>query len=342
MWLAVHLATAVAGIVAVALGVGGLWLAPLLALVIGHGFAGMAFVAHETLHGSVVQGRRLRHAIGWFGFLPFALSPTLWVGWHNRVHHGHTMEDGVDPDAYPTLERYARSLRTRVGDHMTPGRGRWAGVMTLAVGFTVQSLTILVQGRRAARLSRRQHLRSIAETALGVAVWAVVGAAIGPAPFLFAFVIPLLVGNALVITYILTNHSLSPLTAVNDPLVNSLSVTTPRLVSALHLQFGYHVEHPLFPAMSPRHASRVRDELVRLWPERYQSMPLWRAFGRLWSTARVYATPRVLHDPRSGRAWPALLPPAEAAAAAEEARRAGAPAERRRRERRALRATLAA
>ena len=44
----------------------------------------------------------------------------------------------------------------------------------------------------------------------------------------FAFVLPLLFANGLVMAFILTNHGLSPLTDVNDPLVNSLSVTAPR------------------------------------------------------------------------------------------------------------------
>src|SRR5204862_6715984 len=120
-------------------------------------------------------------------------------------------------------------------------------------------------------LSRRQLTWAVAETLLGVAVWAALGVAIGPLPFLFAFVIPLMIGNAVVMSYIFTNHSLSPLGDVNDPLLNSLSVTTPRVLEILHLQFGYHVEHHLFPAMSGRHARRVREELVRLWPDRYQT-----------------------------------------------------------------------
>jgi len=55
---------------------------------------------------------------------------------------------------------------------------------------------------------------------------------------------------------------MSPLTSVNDPLLNSLSVTAPRVLERLHLDFGFLVEHHLFPAMSPRHAREV-CEVVR-------------------------------------------------------------------------------
>ena len=61
--------------------------------------------------------------------------------------------------------------------------------------------------------------------------------------------------NGIVMGFILTNHSLSPHTEVNDPLINSLSVTGPRWFEWLTLGFGYHVELHLFPAISARQAN---------------------------------------------------------------------------------------
>jgi fatty acid desaturase len=109
-----------------------------------------------------------------------------------------------------------------------------------------------------------------------------------------------MIGNSIVIAYILTNHSLSPLTAVNDPLLNTLTVTVPRLVAWVHLDFGLHVEHHLFPAMSSKYAPLVRDQLLKLWPDRYQSLPLLTALRKLATTPRVYATDTLLKDPRTG------------------------------------------
>ena len=116
--------------------------------------------------------------------------------------------------------------------------------------------------------------------------------------------------------FILTNHGLSPATEINDPLVNALSVTGPRWLEWLTLDFGYHVEHHLFPAMNGRHARRVRDELVRTWPGRYQTMPVFQALRRLHETGRVYKDATTLCDPKSGGEWPALAPPAPGAARA--------------------------
>ena len=106
--------------------------------------------------------------------------------------------------------------------------------------------------------------------------------------------------------FILTNHSLSPLTGVNDPLANSLTVTAPRWIEWLTLGFGFHVEHHLFPAMSSRHAREVRQILQNRWPNEYQSMPLVRAMIALHKHPRVYKNSTTLVDPKSGHEWPAL------------------------------------
>src|SRR5882724_7314487 len=57
----------------------------------------------SLLNGGVVRGRAAIRVVGWLGFLPFCISPQLWMGWHNRVHHNHCGQPGVDPDMYPTL-----------------------------------------------------------------------------------------------------------------------------------------------------------------------------------------------------------------------------------------------
>jgi len=281
-------------------------LAPLLSLVIGMSYAGLTFLAHETLHGAIVRGRRLRYLVGWIGFSPFVVSPRLWLAWHNRVHHGSTQLVGKDPDAYPTLREYRQSRMIRLATWIAPGLRRLRGASTPLIGFTVQSAHMLLEARSRGFLSAKQQACAVAETLLGIALWTTLGVFTGGVVFVFAFVLPLLVANAVVMSFILTNHSLSPLTQINDPLRNSLSVTAPRFVEWLTLGFGYHVEHHLFPAMSARHAPEVRALLRAHYPGRYQSMPLCRATAALHSSARVYKDATTLIDPGSGREWPAL------------------------------------
>lgn len=309
-FLVVHLALIATGIFAVAHSWGGRWMLPVWSILIGHSFAGAAFVGHETLHGAVVRGATARNVLGWFSFLSFALSPRLWVAWHNKTHHHHTMEESKDPDAYPTLREYEGSLATRVADRLSFGRGRFIGsLFTLFLGFTGQSTQMMWRwSKKYGLLDRHERRMAILETVLGWAVWIAVAVWLGPAKFVFAYLIPLMIGNAIVIGYILTNHSLSPYTAVNDPLVNTLTVTVPRPFAWLHLQFGLHVEHHLFPSMSSHYAPAVRAQLQARWPERYQSMTLAAALWRLFRTPRVYLDEVTLYDPADGFVAPTLQP----------------------------------
>jgi fatty acid desaturase len=157
-------------------------------------------------------------------------------------------------------------------------------------------------------MSARLHRRAIIEALAGVAVWAAVAALAGGVAFVFIYVLPLIVANIVVMTFIVTNHNLSPLSQVNDPLVNSLSVTLPRVLEWLTLDFGFHVEHHLFPAMSHRHGRVVREILRAQFPERYQSLSLGEAIRRLHNTARVYRDDTTLIDPQTGQTWPTLRP----------------------------------
>jgi fatty acid desaturase len=304
MWLAIDAAV----ILAVATGWLPWFLWPVAAVVLGISYSGLTFVAHEALHGGIVRGRTIPQVIGFLGFLPFLVSPQLWTAWHNRAHHAHTNVP-EDPDAYPTLEEYRSHAGARFAvDAFSLGGRRWRGVLSLILGFTVQSAHQLITAGKHKMLTPRQHRRAIVEAALAFAVWATLAAVVGFVPFLFVFVAPLLIANACVMMFILTNHSLSPRTAINDPLVSGLSVTTSRLLDRITIGFGYHVEHHLFPAMSTRHAPAVRALVMQKWPERYKSMPLVAALRALHRTGRVYKDDVTLCDPRTGGEFPTLMP----------------------------------
>jgi fatty acid desaturase len=308
-WLTLHVALAALGTWAVARGIGGPWALPFWSLFIGHAFAGCAFVGHETMHGAVIRHKGVRQLIGWVCFLPFTLSPTLWNAWHNKVHHGNTAIDGVDPDMFPTLEVWRKSPTARWAEYFSIGYRRWAGFVTLLMGFTGQSTQMLfVWSRTTDALSAADRRRMWIEAACGWAFWAGIAWLVGWPTFLFTFVCPLIVGNAIVISYILTNHSLSPLNQVNDPLLNSLTVEVSPLVNLLHLNFGLHTEHHLFPSMSSAYAPAVRKVLLERFPDQYQSMPFWKAMRLLARTPRVYQSDTVLLDPLSGFTAPTLLP----------------------------------
>ena len=309
LWLPVHLAVIALGIFSLAAGWVPWVMAGGVSLLLGASFAGLTFLGHETLHGAVVRGRLGRRLVGGICFLPFMIAPRLWIAWHNRVHHGHTNRAGVDPDAYPTLEEYNQRPVVRiVTDHLGPGGQRPNGILSLLIGFSIQSAHMLLRAQAHELLTARQQRMAMLVSGLAASLWIGLAIVIGWPAFVFAYVLPMGVANAIVMGFILTNHSLSPLTEVNDPLVNSLSVTLPRWLEWLTLHFGFHVEHHLFPWMSARHGRVVRALIVARWPERYQSMPVGRALLSLHRTGRVYKNARTLADMPGGKEWATLWP----------------------------------
>ena len=308
LWLPAHLAVIIPSMWAAASGVAPWPLLPVFSLCIGLSFAGLTFLAHETLHGAVVRGRRLRHAVGWIGFSHFLVSPRLWNAWHNRVHHAHANHPERDPDAYPTLETYEADRWVRRALELAPGNGRWTGLFALFFGFSIHSAHMLLVSRRRGYLTAPEHRRALLETGLAVALWTALGVSVGLVSFVFVYVLPLLVANAVVMGFILTNHSLSPMAPHNDPMLSSLSVTLPPILEWATLRFGYHVEHHIYPSMSSRHAPAVRELLRERWPGRYQSLPLGKALLLLHRTPRVYKDHYTVVDPGTNRECRTLEP----------------------------------
>jgi len=309
LWLPVHIAiiSSLAWMMASGRLPMPLW--PVASIVIGCCLAGTVFLGHELMHGGVVRGRTPIKLFGFVCLLPFTLSPTLWTAWHNRVHHNHCAQPGKDPDLYPTLIEYETQRGARImADHFGLGRRRWLSTLSLFFGFTGQSQQMLWTARERGILSAGMQRRAYVEFGLGVAFWIAVAIVAGFVPFIFIYLLPLVVANSIVMMFIMTNHNLSPLTAINDPLVNSLSVTLPRPLEFLTLDFGYHVEHHLFPTLSARHGRTIRSLLLAKFPGRYQSMPLTTALVQLYNTARVYKDDVTLIDPPSGNTFPTLVP----------------------------------
>lgn len=308
-WLPLHVAIIVALAVYIVAASPPWYVCLCAALVAGHSWASLAFLAHETLHHAVVKSRLLERLIGYCGLGLFCLSPTLWVAWHNQAHHGNTGNPDVDPDGFGTLRSWKASAGDRVIEKLSPGSPYKRNLLFLLVTFSVHSLVVLLShSRRDDYYARVSRGVVYTETAAMLAFWTAVFVGVGAWNFLFIYVVPVLTANAVVMAYIATNHFLSSLSAVNDPLVNSLSVRNPAWLEKLHFQFGYHVEHHVFPTVNGRYAPQVRDALVRLYGERYLSLPHGRALKLLYTRPKLHDSPDTLIDPRTMMAFHTLAP----------------------------------
>ncbi len=278
-----------------------------LALWVGYCWSIGGLFAHEILHGSVVRNRTIKDVLGFLCFLPYLISPTFWRYWHNNLHHSHTQKIILDPDAFPTLKIFKQSRFAQWMFPYTPGSRHKRSYFYLFFWFSFNTQVVQHYLRyRNKTFQKLSHLRVNLELVAAFAIHIVALILVGPENWLWAVLIPFLFMNYLPFSYISTNHNLSPLTKHNDPLANSLTVTNHPLLELLHINFGYHVEHHLFPTLSGVHLKKVHGLLKSEYPDRYCSMPKWKAIRQLYKTPRIYKNSTTLIHPESGQTYPVL------------------------------------
>ncbi len=270
------------------------------ALVMGNSVVVLLFSTHDLLHGRSLKGRAWRRLVGLAGLAVLWMPPSLWQAVHNREHHGHT-NSLADPDR-SYLEAQAHGWGKAIQHLFVPSNQvRWPWlVVGLSSSWGVHNLRLLLsvllrndgssQGPAGFRVSRRERraigleLALIALLHLGVLLWL----DLHPLKLLLGYFLPIWIGYGVAIAYIFSNHMLCPLTEVNDPLRNSLSLQMPRWIDLLHLNFSHHTEHHLFPDLDSSHYPLVRKLLIEHYGEHYQLVSGRRAWSLLMATPRLY------------------------------------------------------
>jgi fatty acid desaturase len=273
----------------------------ILGVIMGIFNGGMAFLAHEVLHGSIIKNQKMQDAFGFLGFLPFLVSPTYWRFWHNRLHHGNTQLLIRDPDAFPTQMVYKRSKFMQVMFPFTPGSGHKRSYSYFFFWFSFQAFLNQIYMRFGNKMwEKMDHKKVTMEFAAQCFLALCYVLFVGPENWFYLVVIPFMAQNYTVMSHISTNHNLNPLTKINDPLVNSLTVTNHPVMEFVNLNFGYHVEHHIFPRMSGKYTKVVHEQLKKQFPEKYLYMPKWKALRLLYSTPRIYKNKDELMNPETG------------------------------------------
>ena len=292
-----------AGYVIITSGLGGLIGKLLAALLIGNAFASLGFLGHEVMHNAVVRTPWFKNLLGGVCFSPFWLGPLLWRVWHNEMHHNHTQHPEDDPDTSPSYEKLEQSRLLRVVFRFVRPE-RLLLVPMLAIRFTLHSHMMLWKVQKV--WTGRKRFTLWAQWAIAFFSWNCLIFVVGFPTFFWSYLLPLLIGNFIVVGYIATNHLLNPQLIDRDELQASLSVRVPWLFDVWHLGFAHHVPHHLFPAMSHKWGPLLGDIVGKLWPERYHQMPILQAWRLLWKTPRLYFNYDRLIDPNNRRIFPTL------------------------------------
>jgi fatty acid desaturase len=266
---------------------------PIVALVIGHSLACIAFTAHETSHNAVLRNRVLKYLLESLLLSVNMVPPTMWNRLHNLTHHHHA---GTPRDTdRPFLESERSAATTWYARLFYPSSGRRRNYLLVLCHF----VTYLVRNvasvfypddKKPSIVTRKPAYRPrerviIAGEILVIAavqygVWVATGRSW--ASYVWASPVALCVSSAVIMAYVFTQHFLNPITHEHDPLAGTTSVTVPWVVDRLHGYFSFHTEHHLFPSLNTDYYPAVSEALKRESEGRYQQLPIREAWQRLW------------------------------------------------------------
>ena len=83
------------------------WLILPLWILAGLAVAGLFVLGHDAAHGALFDSKRLNRIVARVLMLPSLHIVEAWVLGHNRIHHGHTLRQGMDFVWHPvTVEEY--------------------------------------------------------------------------------------------------------------------------------------------------------------------------------------------------------------------------------------------
>lgn len=276
------------------------WLAPILSLVIGHSFACMGFVAHDVCHGASVRNPTIRDFLGAVGFSAFGIGPYLWRRWHNADHHNNTQVEGIDPDHLFTMEDYKNNAILRGLYRLSPLARNIIIFSSFAYRMTQQTIRMMITYLRSPKSTNWNRFVIVLQFVVPISAWVALTLSLGTQVLIWGYIVPLLVANAIAISYIATNHFLNPLADDRDVLATSLSVTLPKplaFLDAWHSHFGAHVAHHLFPTAPARYGRQIEAKVAELFPDRFHIMPMMTALKMLWNTPWIYEDKETLIDP---------------------------------------------
>jgi fatty acid desaturase len=275
----------------------------ILAIAIGQIYTIWGFAAHEALHGAIFHSTFGRYLLGYLGYVPFLISPLTWVFWHCQCHHGNTNCVDKDPDFIGTIDSFSNSRITRLRAMFTPGTHHWFSYIGFLCLFTLEGQYVLWFHEVGTDIERKfsfKRNRAKIETIIMFFSWLLFGIAIGLKASLTIIIFPMLFANYVYVSYILTQHLLrAPSENVVNPLKSTISVIVPPMWDFLHLHFGYHVEHHLFPNMSHQFGPQVRQILQVSYQDEYVSVPYFKALEYILKTPRVHYDYETLVEPTS-------------------------------------------
>ena len=205
---------------------------------------------HEAIHGTAFRSAWINEGVAnACGFL--ILLPPQWFRYFHFAHHRHTH----DPEHDPELAEAKPETVTQYLVYLS-GISYWSGQLrTLAINAAGRNRDEFVPAKRRRGLAVEAR-RFIAAYSV-VALLAVTAA---DPVILWAWLVPILVGQPFLRAYLLAEHTLCP--HVVNMLQNSRTTFTNGLVRFIAWNMPYHAEHHAYPAV-PFHKLPAFHKMTR-------------------------------------------------------------------------------
>lgn len=281
----------------------------LLSILLGVILSSLTFLLHDLFHGSIVKSKPICHLIGLSIGIFNLFVPFFWQRLHS-FHHA-TTGSVEDPDRSYILKELPKNVlekfayKTRISNEafhpllslivMSTGFF-WYFLNTMFYGLIANKVAIRTENKyeKIQELFKKKSDKLVVFLQLSfifcfqLFLFFIVSNS-NLLTYVLISIIPILISHFVAMSYIHTNHFLSPLTGeIDDPLINSLSLKNSKLVDWLFSNFSHHVEHHLFPSVSSLHYPKVRKLLLKLYPERFQLLPMIDVIKLLFKTPRIY------------------------------------------------------
>jgi fatty acid desaturase len=205
---------------------------------------------HETIHGTAFKSALLNRIVSTVaGFLVFI--PPTWFRYFHFAHHRHTHDPDNDPELMSpkpeTVAQYALYLS---------GIPLWTGMAKVIIANAIgraDAPYVPEKGKAKVRLEARITLAAyLALAVASVALWS-------PA-LLWAWIVPVVLGQPFLRAYLLAEHARCP--HVANMLENTRTTFTTALVRLIAWNMPFHAEHHAYPAV-PFHKLPRFHEFVR-------------------------------------------------------------------------------
>jgi len=177
--------------------------------------SGLFILGHDAAHEALFKSRRLNSIVGHVAMLPSWHVYEAWVLGHNRVHHGHTVREGMDFVWHPiTPEQYAAMSGPKRLRHRIEWSWYGAGVYYLREIWLNKMITFNPPAKWAKAI-RRDIIFMFAGVGLGMVLfgwlgWATYGTVAGVAWMITKTVVIPFLGFNFVIGSVVHVHHVQP------------------------------------------------------------------------------------------------------------------------------------